>query len=146
MGDDRGKGGYNVKKIFLSGPITGREDYRARFAQAAAYYRRKGCAVLNPAELPEGMEPAEYMRICLSMIDVADAVVFLPGMGQSPGSNVERAYAYYARKEILHAKHAEFPEAAEETSDARERAADMVRHLCAAWGIGPEEVFGRDDE
>lgn len=135
-----------MKKIFLSGPITGREDCRARFAQAAAYYRRKGFAVLNPAVLPEGMEPADYMRICTAMIDAADAVVFLPGAEQSPGSNVERAYAYYARKEILHAEHADFPEAAEETSDARARAADMAAHLIAAWGIGPEELFGRDDE
>ena len=55
--------------------------------------------VLNPAELPEGMEAADYMRICMAMIDVADAVVFLPDAKDSAGARLEKAYCEYVGKE-----------------------------------------------
>ena len=55
--------------------------------------------MLNPAELPEGMEPKDYMRICFAMIDVADAVVFLPDAAESACARLEMAYCEYIEKE-----------------------------------------------
>ena len=55
--------------------------------------------MLNPAELPEGMAKADYMRICFAMIDVADAVIFLPGAAESAGARLEMAYCEYIEKE-----------------------------------------------
>ena len=55
--------------------------------------------MLNPAELPEGMAQADYMRICFAMIDVADAVVFLPDTAESAGARLEMAYCAYIGKE-----------------------------------------------
>ena len=55
--------------------------------------------MLNPAELPEGMDQADYMRICFAMIDVADAVVFLPDAAESAGARLEMAYCEYIEKE-----------------------------------------------
>lgn len=42
---------------------------------------------------------ADYMRICMAMIDVADCVVFLPDTGDSAGARLERAYCEYVGKE-----------------------------------------------
>ena len=86
-------------KIYIAGKITGDPDYRAKFADAQRQIEAQGHTVLNPAELPEGMEPKDYMRICFAMIDVADAVVFLPDAAESAGARLEMAYCEYIEKE-----------------------------------------------
>ena len=86
------------KKLFISGPITGTDDYRERFREAREFYERQGCAVMSPADLPAGMSNADYMRCCLAMIDTADEVVLLPGWHDSVGSRLEHDYCYYTRK------------------------------------------------
>ena len=65
-------------KIYIAGKITGDPGYRDKFAAAEIQLGWQGHTVLNPAELPSGMSREDYMRICFAMIDVADAVVFLP--------------------------------------------------------------------
>ena len=86
-------------KIYIAGKITGDPGYRDKFAAAEIQLGWQGNTVLNPAELPEGMTPADYMRICLAMIDVADSVVFLPNAKDSAGARLERAYCEYIGKE-----------------------------------------------
>ena len=49
--------------------------------------------VLNPATLPDGLEQADYMRICLAMLDTAELAVFLPDYQESKGAMVEWATA-----------------------------------------------------
>ena len=85
-------------KIYIAGKITGDPEYRRKFACAARQVEEFGHIALNPAELPEGMEAADYMRICMAMIDVADAVVFLPDAAESAGARLERAYCEYIGK------------------------------------------------
>ena len=63
--------------------------------------KEQGHIVLNPAELPEGMLPADYMRICFAMIDTADAIYLLKGWYSSSGASIERNYAMYTGKSIL---------------------------------------------
>jgi hypothetical protein len=60
-----------------------------------------GHCVLNPANLPSGMEQGDYMRICFSMIDCADCVVLLPDWRESDGARLERAYAEKIGKEVV---------------------------------------------
>ena len=57
--------------------------------------------ILNPALLPEGLTRAEYMRICISMIDVPAAVFALPDAGESAGAKVELAYCRYIGKPVV---------------------------------------------
>ena len=87
-------------KLYIAGKITGDPDYREKFADAENFYTARGYTVLTPAALPEGMRPADYMRICFAMIDTADAVAFLPGFRQSAGAGVEYAYCCYIDKNI----------------------------------------------
>lgn len=88
------------KKLFISGPITDTPFYWRTFEEARDFYEAEGYAVMNPAELPVGMSNADYARICLSMIDSADEVAFLPGWHESIGAKLEHDYCYYIRKSV----------------------------------------------
>ena len=87
-------------KVYIAGKITGDPNYKGKFAAEAEKIRAAGHIALNPAELPEGMEPGDYMRICLAMIDAADEVAFLPSWEESYGARMEMVYADYCDKMV----------------------------------------------
>lgn len=80
------------KVIFISGPITGVDKYWEAFEAAEDDLDGLGYIPLSPTRLPGGMSEAAYMRICLAMIDSADAVLFLPGSASSLGAMCELRY------------------------------------------------------
>lgn len=88
-------------KVYIAGPITGNEDYKSQFKFRQICLESEGHIVLNPAELPVGLEHAEYMHICFSMIDIADAVSFLDNWKDSRGARMEYNYAIDKGKLIL---------------------------------------------
>lgn len=82
-----------MKKLYLSGPMTGYPDsnYPA-FAQAAAEWRRLGWSVISPAEnfggdttLPRHI----YMRRDIEQVLSVHAVAVLPGWRDSKGAQLE---------------------------------------------------------
>lgn len=77
--------------IYLSGPMTGLDDYnRPAFDAAENWLRdRFGCEVLNPARHPDGWAYADYMREAFRDLCDATAVVLLPGWSASRGSVAE---------------------------------------------------------
>lgn len=87
-------------KIYIAGKITGDPDYKAKFNAAAEAYKKKGYTVLNPSWMPQGMQNADYMRICFAMIDTADVVAFLPGYRLSAGAQLELQYCFYIDKDV----------------------------------------------
>jgi hypothetical protein len=86
--------------IYLVGKITGNPEYRKQFAAAKAELEAEGHIVLNPAELPEGMSKAAYMRICFAMIDTADELRVIRGWERSSGATLEVAYCIYIGKPV----------------------------------------------
>lgn len=81
-------------KIYISGPMTGIADFnRPAFNEEAERITTSGSIALNPASLPDGLEQSEYMLICMSMLQVADAILLLPDWEKSLGAVAELALA-----------------------------------------------------
>lgn len=88
-------------KLYIAGKITGDPDYKAKFEAAAEEYKKNGYIVLCPSWMPQGLQPADYMRMCFAMIDTADVVAFLPGFSKSPGARLEAEYCFYTDKNTI---------------------------------------------
>ena len=88
----------NKKVIYIAGRITGVDEYWKAFEEAEDELTAKGYIVLTPTRLPHNLTNDKAMKICLAMIDQADAVYFLPGWNMSVGANLEMAYCKYTRK------------------------------------------------
>lgn len=88
-------------KVYIAGKITGDSEYFAKFGKVQVKLVNQGHIVLNPADLPEGMMPQDYMRICFAMIDSADFCVFLSDWKESRATRIERAYCEYIGKKVV---------------------------------------------
>lgn len=88
-------------KVYIAGKITGDSAYREKFRKEQRHLEAEGFIVLNPAELPEGMQPSDYMRICFAMMDCADIVAFLPDYSQSRGAMLEFDWCQYTGKQTV---------------------------------------------
>lgn len=86
------------KIIYIAGPITGVPEYWKPFERAEDELIAKGFVVLTPTKLPWNLDNEKAMKICLAMIEQADAVYFLPGWNRSIGANLEMNYCKYTGK------------------------------------------------
>lgn len=81
------------KRIYISGAITGTDDYMERFAEAEAELTRAGYAVVNPAkvnaQLPAKTTYSEYMMMSFCMLDMCDCIYMIRGWKNSKGANME---------------------------------------------------------
>lgn len=84
-------------RLYIAGPMTGREDFNyPAFYAAARDLTRAGFDVLNPAfdEKVPGSRPWEwYMRRALSMVLDSDGVALLDGWEMSRGATFEHLTA-----------------------------------------------------
>lgn len=89
-------------KIYLAGKISGDPDYKKKFAEnARRLEERAGVTVISPAVMPEGLSKADYMRVCLAMLDSADEAAFLPDWEDSPGAKLEMQWCLYTGKQVI---------------------------------------------
>lgn len=73
-------------KIYLSGKITGDENYKAKFNAMTEKLKALGYAVFNPAILPDGFEYEDYMKIDLCALSTCDGIFLLYDWQNSPGA------------------------------------------------------------
>ena len=85
-------------KVYISGPITGTDDYMERFARAERFLYAAGHTAVNPAkvvaQLPKGTTHEECMKMSAAMMDMCEAVFMLEGWQESKGCGMEFEYAY----------------------------------------------------
>lgn len=84
--------------IYISGAITGTEDYLERFDNAAAklFTENPQRKIINPANLCDTLPPLEheqYMVICMAALSLCDSVYLLKGWENSVGARIEVEYA-----------------------------------------------------
>lgn len=92
-------------RVYISGAITGTDDYMERFAKAEKKLTEQGYSVINPAkvnaQLPEDTSYEEYMKMCFCMLDMCDAIYMLHEWNKSCGANRELGYAMAKDKIII---------------------------------------------
>lgn len=92
-----------MKKIYISGKITGDSGWRKKFRQAEEKLEAGGgWTVLSPLMVLKEIGYEDYMHIDFAMIDVCDAVFFLRDWRDSPGAAREHSYAQAMRKGLLY--------------------------------------------
>ena len=86
-----------TKRIYISGPMTGREGHNfPAFHAAAERFWETGWRVDNPAENFGGrtdLPRAVYLRADLAMLARCDAIALLPGWQESRGATLEAVLA-----------------------------------------------------
>lgn len=84
-------------RIYISGSISGKKDYKKRFKAAQKRLERRGYEVVNPADigtlLPESFEYGEYMAVDLLLLSRCDAIYMLEGWEDSTGAKAELSVA-----------------------------------------------------
>lgn len=90
-------------KVYISGAITGNENYKEDFKRGDEEIRAMGYIPYNPAriELPPEADYEEYMTLCLNMIEMCEAIYMLDNWQMSRGANREFGYAAGKDKIIL---------------------------------------------
>ena len=87
-----------MKKCYISGPITGVENYLDNFDRFEKKVKAElDCVVVNPAkvsaELPIETEYEEYMEMSITMMKMCDAIYMMKGWKESRGAQFEHTYA-----------------------------------------------------
>ena len=82
-------------KVYISGPITGVEDYKKPFEEARAALEERGYIVLSPTMInPKfDMNYEDYMSIDMAMLTQCSAIYLLKGWNHSSGACRELDYA-----------------------------------------------------
>ena len=91
-------------KLYLSGAITGTDDYMDRFSMAEKSLEVEH-TIINPAkvnaQLPSDTDYEDYMKMSFCMLDMCDGIYLLKGWEKSCGSNRELGYAMAKGKIIV---------------------------------------------
>ena len=90
-------------RVYISGAISGTDDYMERFQRAEDKLNAEGIKTINPAKVNENLPFTyeEYMKIDLLMIDMCDGIYMMHGWQKSPGANRELGYALAKEKTLL---------------------------------------------
>ena len=92
--------------IYISGKITGCDDYKERFAAAETYLLGQGHKTINPARIDLGKDATwqQYMKFDLYLLGLCDAIYMLDNWIESRGARIERMFAKTKGLKIIEEK------------------------------------------
>ena len=99
------------KTIYISGKITGTDDYEDRFKKAEMELRSRGFNVLNPVKVGKWIERhlapkiptwVEYMKQDIKAMMSANCIYMLKGYRESKGARIELFLAKILQYEIIY--------------------------------------------
>lgn len=80
-------------KLYISGPITGVDTYKEKFAATEKSLRATGCKVINPAKVDDiicdDSTYDEIMEVDLLLLKMCDGIFLLNGWNKSKGAKIE---------------------------------------------------------
>lgn len=99
-------------RVFISGAITGIEDYKEQFAKREKELKEMGYYPVNPVKIGERLksqlrrEPSyeEYLEEDLKILSDCDAINHLPNWEKSKGAIIEHKAAVKKGKTIVEIK------------------------------------------
>lgn len=89
-------------KAYIAGKISGDKNYNWKFTRAEDFLSARGYVVISPDILPDGMNPEDYMRMCIHMIESADVIFFLSDWEESEKAKMEWRFCKYIGKKIIY--------------------------------------------
>lgn len=95
-----------MAKIYISGPITGTDDFMERFSKAEKKLSDGGWDAVNPAacnsRFPAGTSWERYMGESLKLLCECDAIYMMRNYMRSRGAKLEFSVAAQMGKEIFY--------------------------------------------
>jgi nucleoside 2-deoxyribosyltransferase len=93
-------------KIYLSGPITGVENYMEIFNRHEAALKETGHEVINPAKLNHDHDKSwtSYMKEDIRALLDCDVIALIPGWEESRGARIECGIAKRLGMDLLFLK------------------------------------------
>lgn len=95
-------------KIYISGAVTGTDDYLERFARAEEQLKAQGFEVVNPAKinalLPRSTSYGKYMDMSRLMLSFCRSIYMLNDWQNSRGAKQEFAWSVMDEKKIYFEK------------------------------------------
>lgn len=92
-----------MQKVYISGPMTGYENYNyPAFYQAEKHLKATGFNYIeNPARNPEQASWEDYMKVALRQMLLCDTVVLISGWADSKGAREEVSLAHKLNMKVI---------------------------------------------
>ena len=81
--------------VYISGKITGDDNYKRKFVEAKVKLLKQGYNVISPVDVGEYefLTYEQFLHIDFALIDVCDAIYMLKDWKDSNGARLEFEYA-----------------------------------------------------